>query len=424
MKIAEAHHLTKTASDTKSKALVTLTIDPAEEEILSEHTKQFTLRSRPAEADSPSYKVQCRTLQGDETVRQLVLWREQTQKVLHGLHLEEHADCLPIVESMLAGTPSVLFQSAIEAMKQKRMDARIAAATTNIAKNAIRTQGVNHADNVHNDDILLAINHMMERMMPRRVLARVKRFLRRDARKPTDMPVRKYFQNLLRLNWEVLENLPPYGNDQALSNEEIADILLYGTPKSWQKEMERQGFDPMEKTLNQVVGFMERMEATEEHGASSTTVKVAKTAKKKSPSGKPNKGKSEYYCSHHGKNFSHDSAQCFVLHPEKKQKSSSNKNKSWSRKAAENQNKTKSDLNAYVQAEIAKGIKKAVRKELASFEKKRKADSESEDDLCAIELQDFDYDKLKDLSIDDVTLLDDVEDTKEEGEISLDETSC
>ena len=238
------------------------------------------------------------------------------------------------------------------------------------------------------------------------------------------MPVRKYFQNLLRLNWEVLENLPPYGNDQALSNEEIADILLYGTPKSWQKEMERQGFDPMEKTLNQVVGFMERMEATEEHGASSTTAKVAKTAKKKSPSGKSNKGKSEYYCSHHGKNSSHDSAQCFVLHPEKKQKSSSNKNKSWSRKAAENQSKTKSDLNAYVQAEIAKGIKKAVREELASFEKKRKADSESEDNLCAIELQDFDYDKLKDLSIDDVTLLDDVEDTKEEGEISLDETSC
>ena len=26
------------------------------------------------------------------------------------------------------------------------------------------------------------------------------------------------------------------------------DILLFGTPKSWQKEMDRQGYDPLENT--------------------------------------------------------------------------------------------------------------------------------------------------------------------------------
>ena len=129
MKLADASNLTKLPLKVQTeKTLITLVLDPAEEEILSEHTTQFTLRSRPRDPDSAKYKVHCRILQGNETVRQLVMWRAQVQKVLHGLNLTDYADMVPIVESLLSGTPVILFQGGLEAMKQKRMDARIAAA--------------------------------------------------------------------------------------------------------------------------------------------------------------------------------------------------------------------------------------------------------------------------------------------------------
>lgn len=41
--------------------------------------------------------------------------------------------------------------------------------------------------------------------------------------------------------------------NQSLSLDKILDIVLFGVPKSWQKEMECQGFDPMEHVTNEVI---------------------------------------------------------------------------------------------------------------------------------------------------------------------------
>ena len=42
------------------------------------------------------------------------------------------------------------------------------------------------------------------------------------------------------------------------------NILLNGTPKSWQRKMDQQGFDPLGHTLNKVVTFMEQIEASKD----------------------------------------------------------------------------------------------------------------------------------------------------------------
>ena len=94
-------------------------------------------------------------------------------------------------------------------------------------------------------------------LLPRNILTKVKRSMRRDMRKRPDMKIREYFHNLQRLNEEELPNLPPFAVGQNLTQDEMLDILLFGTPCSWQNEMERQGFDPMEKTIQEVVDFME-----------------------------------------------------------------------------------------------------------------------------------------------------------------------
>ena len=245
--------------------------------------------------------------------------------------------------------------------------------------------------------------------MPRRALAKIRRYIRRECRKPADMLVRKYYQRVLRLNVEILPNLPPFEANQQLGMDEILDIVLFGTPKSWQKEMEHRGFDPLENTIGEVVDFMERIEATEDHEKNSKVVpnKSAKTGKKKSPStsSPSNNGKGDYHCSHHGDNKTHNSDQCFVLHPELKKKG--NKNKSWSRKASESKSDQK-ELMAFVKKQVANSLKKTVKEELAAFSKKKASKRKSvdcdssDDDLHAFDsVKDLDYKTFEKLVIDD-----------------------
>ena len=61
---------------------------------------------------------------------------------------------------------------------------------------------------------------------------------------------------------ECIPKLPPFDPNQPLSSDELLDILLFDTPSGWQKEMERQGFDPITKTLDNAVTSMEQVKAT------------------------------------------------------------------------------------------------------------------------------------------------------------------
>jgi len=84
-----------------------------------------------------------------------------------------------------------------------------------------------------------ALNQLMTGLLPNKVLQCVKRYLRREARKPFDMNIKSYYMNITRINSEEIPKLPPnFAETQSLAEDEIVDILLYGTPKSWQKEMD------------------------------------------------------------------------------------------------------------------------------------------------------------------------------------------
>ena len=54
-------------------------------------------------------------------------------------------------------------------------------------------------------------------------------------RKPLDMSVKQHIMHSCRINTEEIPRCPPvFDNTQCLSDDEIIDILLFGTPKSWQ----------------------------------------------------------------------------------------------------------------------------------------------------------------------------------------------
>jgi hypothetical protein len=53
------------------------------------------------------------------------------------------------------------------------------------------------------------------------------------------------------------------GNRESFSEAELKEILLFATPPEWRREMDRMGFDATNSTNEQVLNFMENLEAAE-----------------------------------------------------------------------------------------------------------------------------------------------------------------
>ena len=124
--------------------------------------------------------------------------------------------------------------------------------------------------------------------------------------KPSDVKVRQCYQHLTRVNNEEITGLPPaFDATEKLSDEEMTDIILFGAPRTWQNEMDRQGFDPMEKTPGEVIAFMENIEATEDRPDANkkSNATSEKEAKKPKKSGNSNGGKTKHHCAEHGENL-------------------------------------------------------------------------------------------------------------------------
>ena len=403
-------HLPKfdTAGQTAKANLLPLTEDTSLYALDKTNSVQYELHTRPADVNSPKYRFQLRVLVGTESVRTIVRWQIALVTVIDGLNLSQYAHTKPIVETAMRATPLSLFRSSLEAQqtaaretaaKQAHRTATGDAAAKQAAYTAIMQQAL--TDHQADAQIQTAVSFVMSQLMPKNVLARVKRVLRRETRKPKDMTIRAYYQNLCRINYEEIIRLPPFGANQQLSQDELLDIILFGTPKSWQREMERQGWDPMTKSLEENIGFMENLEATDDFQDSDDK----KTVSSKKSSNKKAKSKStsgEYHCMLHGKNNTHNSEDCHKLKDSvqklKGGTGSSNgnksKNKTWKAKADGNASDSKKDLAAIVNSAVAKAVSNA--------SKGAKRKSPPKDFNVMEALKDFNYDdEMKNLEIDD-----------------------
>ena len=166
------------------------------------------LLSNPADTTSSKYKVVARIITGTEDVRTLILWSREVDNILKGLGLTTDAhfeQCLVMCRSMMQGRVASIFDGSIESRKTERMNelAQAAfdgntgnAAAKRAARDAIIQQGWTHADNNQYAMIRGALNNVLIALMPKKVLARCKRHLRRSCRKPRGMPVREYVHSL------------------------------------------------------------------------------------------------------------------------------------------------------------------------------------------------------------------------------------
>jgi hypothetical protein len=210
--------------------------------------------------------------------------------------------------------------------------------------------------------------------------------MRCKMRKPADMKTRQYVNHLFRINFDELKLLPPFGGAaQSLSNEELLEIVLFGIPKSWNKEMDRQDFDPFrEASIAKLVAFCERMESAEDFtpdhqkkakGSAPNTKYSSKKSKYNNTNGKSSKGDGKW-CEYH-ESDTHDTKECTVL---RKLKESGKKNfdkkpsgKNWKGKSDDAKKFTKKELNALV-----KKTAKKVSKELNTAAKRKTNDDDDE----------------------------------------------
>ena len=402
--------------DFKSNLLFPL-VPEKDVELTRSNSISFELRSTPGDPDSPRYKKQVRIIHGDESPRTIINWCMEAMSVTVGLNMTTHASKHSIITTLVMDNAKTNFEHSILSLATEAFTQAVEAAPDAATLQAVNLLGVDGYKHV--DHIPLALNYIAECAMPKKILQRAKRELRRSCRKPAGMKVRDFVNHLNRINRQELPKVPPFEVANSLIEDEMLDIFLYGTPKSWQAEMERQGFDPMEHTLAECTDFCERLESAEAFDTKSTKVSFEKDNSKSSSN---KKKKSNYstdrsekkpgqkYCLLHGNNSSHSTEECHKLKVEANRLKGDDgkKNNTWTKKAQDHKDKTRRDLNAIVQ----KAIKKGVRKELSNIEsRKRESDDDSSDGEVNLidSLGKFDLNDVND-AITDCVDVDDIDD--------------
>ena len=367
------------------------------------NSRIFDLQTQPGQPNSPTYKMTARVLEGDEDLRCKIIWARDIQAVMAGLNVTDLIPRLPLVKTLMSTTCHGSFISALDELAQKRFDDEMDAAVLQDAANNNTTQvdALNQAGVTrHTDDVIPAIQVMLKGTLPFKTLQKVKRHLRRNCRKPSGMKIRTYANHLNRINVEELPNIPPRDPNNKLSTDEIIDILLFGTPKSWQREMDRQGFDPIAESYNQVVLFMERIEESEE--PQNESQKKNNSSKKDNNKRKPSNNSekksddssgNKKFCLLHGEG-NHTSDECYTLKNQAKKLKSDG--------TSPDKDKKKSDKESMA-AQIGKAVREGIRKELNALKLKASEEEEGEVNAAELDLSEFNYEDMENLNIDDIS---------------------
>jgi hypothetical protein len=107
----------------------------------------------------------------------------------------------------------------------------------------VTARGVPQPD-VEDSDLQAGGRAAMLAVSPYKVLEKQRTCMRRSMRKPQTMTTRAYVNHLIRINEQEIVHLPPFnGTSQAFSNDELKEIILYGLPNSWRKEMDKFDFN-------------------------------------------------------------------------------------------------------------------------------------------------------------------------------------
>ena len=395
-----------------------------------DHTKcgSFKLRANPTDADSSKYSFSLPYVDGTQSVRSHLQWKTNVERVIIGLGIRDNGDAqYNLILQLCTGAALVAFTETFQTVHKENWTQ----AATAHANGLVRVRGEAEAALIARraaayiafaepdktkEEVTAGLNGVIKAVTPYKGLEKQKRFMRRKMRKPTDMTIRLYVNHLTRLNDEELTKLPPFrpAAEQKLSEDEMKDIILFGVPKAWCKEMDRQNFDPFLQTIPQLTDFCERLEGAEDGpGDGKFQKQVSKKAKPGKKSGQPKGTPSDKWCEYH-ESDTHNTSECKTLAKMKNKDSKDNKSKSWKKQSDDAKTYTKKELHAIVKKEKAK-----IRKGFKA--KKKTEDEDSDESVNMLDRDEAKAQQLADEAIDKELASYDAKDYDENGkQVSFD----
>jgi hypothetical protein len=119
--------------------------------------------------------------------------------------------------------------------------------------------------NANIESIHVAAGDIIKWIMPRNALARVKRHLWREFRKPAHTCVCEHCQHLGFINTQEVPWIPPCTPNQAFIDGELVNVMPLATPQDWQHEMDQMGIDPLTCSSLELLCQMENCKAADLH---------------------------------------------------------------------------------------------------------------------------------------------------------------
>lgn len=234
------------------------------------------------------------------------------------------------------------------------------------------------------------ISHLTQHVMPAKAAKIHNRYLRHSVRKPNDMTTKQFFSRVVEMV-EMTTQID--SNATKLSDEAVKEILEFGVPYAWQAEMTRQMFDPLDKTVQELLHFFEAQEQAERddpllkkptnHNDSSkkrdrnSDRKYRKSSSKHGRKTKTTINDDEPFCKLHG-HVGHSTSECKAVAAFCKRRKTERADEDKKPKAKTNGfNK---EHYALMKATAERAVKNYVE---GKDEKKRKKHSEEQDALCA-----------------------------------------
>jgi len=178
---------------------------------------QVDLLSDPADANSTKVKFAFKILKGGngETTRDVIQWFINVERAFTGLNSNNGQLCYQMLQQFASGSALSGFNhnTLVQAAPPRAtlVATAQAAANRDNGTNAVRAQGLaDHsaamqaltnetvlAQSVGNRIVATALQQLATILLPTKILQRVKRHLRQEARKPVDMGVRECLMHIL-----------------------------------------------------------------------------------------------------------------------------------------------------------------------------------------------------------------------------------
>jgi hypothetical protein len=199
--------------------------------------------------------------------------------------------------------------------------------------NMLRENGEGEAAPIAPEHVAIAIRAVTQSVFPHRALEIQKLWMSRNMRKPADMTTRQLAAAVNRLN-NALPLFPGGTEGSKFNAADIIGILEWALPQSWRDKFNLDLYVPSQHskaTLIEHCEAIEQSEAAEKRSATSDTssTKVKPHSKDKGKPSYKNEKTPAFFCTEHGKNYTHSTAECRVLLKKKKtldKKVFSNKN--------------------------------------------------------------------------------------------------